>query len=455
MRFRTLIPLALLATSVAACDRVLQTEPPSAIPGDKEIVDAATAQAALNGAYDALQSGGYYGLDVPLLGDMPSDNDVFTGTYQFLQDMTLNRIQADNPEITSMWTAIYRQIDRDNVVITKVPQVAGIPDAVKKETMGEAYFLRALSYHNLVKFFAAVPTPTAPVISAADAQKYTRTPVDQVYAQIMSDLDKAGQLISNTANTRQATSLAVKALRARVLLYRASLAGNSNAAADYQAALDTANAVLAGRDTLTVVYGDLFSPAGTATSEDVFSVSFTASESNSLGYYYLIAGRAEAMPSPNLDAAYEPGDVRHTWSIKATGNANHPLSGTKYPTTAGTEHVHAIRLAEIVLIKAEVLARQNRLDEAVAEYNKVRVRAGLPKHVLGVNVTTQADVLAAIDKERRLEFAFEGDRWPDLVRLGRAAIVKGFTDRPGQALFPIPLREVTNTNPPLPQNPGY
>jgi len=90
----------------------------------------------------------------------------------------------------------------------------------------------------------------------------------------------------------------------------------------------------------------------------------------------------------------------------------------------------------------------------VAEYNKVRVRAGLAPHVLGVDVITQADVMAAILKERRRELALEGDRWPDLVRLGIAATVKSFTDRPFQALFPIPLQE-TVTAPGVVQNPGY
>ena len=106
-----------------------------------------------------------------------------------------------------------------------------------------------------------------------------------------------------------------------------------------------------------------------------------------------------------------------------------------------------------MLIKAEALARLNRLAEAVNEYNKVRIRAGLPKHVLGVDVSTQADVLAAIMLERRHEFAFEGDRWPDLVRAGLASTVKKLAD-PGFVLFPIPLRDITTT-PGLTQNPGY
>ena len=107
--------------------------------------------------------------------------------------------------------------------------------------------------------------------------------------------------------------------------------------------------------------------------------------------------------------------------------------------------------AEVVLIKAEALARLNQLAAAVAEYNKVRVRAGLAPHVLGVNVTTQADVLAAIEKERRLELALEGDRWPDLVRLGEATTVRGIPA--WRTVFPIPASDVAAAG--LTQNPNY
>ena len=83
--------------------------------------------------------------------------------------------------------------------------------------------------------------------------------------------------------------------------------------------------------------------------------------------------------------------------------------------------MHAIRFAEVLLIKAETQARQNDLAGAVDTYNLIRERAGLDPHNLGDEVTTQAEVLAAIDHERRVELAMEGDRWPDLVRTGTAA----------------------------------
>jgi len=448
------LTLAAAASALASCGDILQTEPVTSLPQSRLIEDNATAIAALNGAYDGLQSGSYYGLSALLVGDLAADNTVWTGTFQFLGEMATNRMQADNPEVTSMWTAIYQQIDRDNVILQRAPQVAAITEAVRSDVMGQAYFLRALGFHNLVKFWGGVPTPTAPINTPADARAYTRTAVSGVYTQILKDLDSATTLIRNTSNLRYATSIAARALRARVLFYRAGLPGNAGATADYQAALDAANAVLAGRDTLVVPYADLFSVAGTNTSEDIFRVSFNATETNSISNYYLQVGRAEVAPSSNLDAAYPAGDLRKAWSIRPSGNAGRPLNGNKYSARPGTEHVHVIRLAELVLIKAEALARLNRLPEAVAQYNKVRIRAGLALHALNNQVTTQEQVLAQIELERRLELAFEGDRWPDLNRLGRAVAVKGIQDRPGQALLPIPLRD-TRTTPGLVQNPGY
>ena len=448
-----LVALAALA-STAACDSILQTEPVTSLPQDQMIQDAATATASLNGAYDALQSGSYYGLSALLVGDLAADNAVWSGTYQYLGEMQSNRMQADNSEVSGFWTAIYSSVNRANLLIGVIPTVTTIPEATRADVMGQAYFIRALGFHNLVKYWGPVPIPTKVTTGPDESKGYVRTPVNDVYTQILKDLDSAQALTRNTTNTRYATPTAARALRARVLFYRAGLTGNANSQADYQAALDAANSVLTGRDTLVVAYADLFTVLGSNTTEDIFRVAFNATETNGLSNYYLSVGRAEVAPSAGLDAAYTAGDLRKTVSVRPSGVAARPLNGTKWSARPGTEHVHVIRLAEVVLIKAEALARLNRLPEAVAQYNKVRVRAGLARHTLGDQVTTQANVISQIELERRLELALEGDRWPDLIRLGRVVQVKGIQDRLGQLLFPIPLRDV-RVSPLLTQNTGY
>ncbi|WP_373064823.1 RagB/SusD family nutrient uptake outer membrane protein [Gemmatimonas sp.] len=453
---RLLARLAALAarTAMTACDGILQTEPVTSLPQDQMIQDAATATASLNGAYDALQSGSYYGLSAPLVGDLAADNAVWSGTFQFLGEMQTNRMQADNAEVTGLWSAIYRSINRANLLINIVPSVASIPEPIRSDVMGQAYFIRALGFHNLVKYWGPVPIPTAFTTGPDESKAYVRTPVNDVYTQVLRDLDSAQVLTRNITNTRYATPTAARALRARVLFYRAEVSGNANRLADYQAALDAANQVLAGRDTLVVPYADLFSALGSNTSEDIFRVAFNATESNGLSNYYLSVGRAEVAPSSGLDAAYPAGDIRKAVSVRPSSVASRPLNGTKWSARPGTEHVHVIRLAEVVLIKAEALARLNRLPEAVAQYNKVRIRAGLAPHTLGNQVTTQDAVINQIELERRLELALEGDRWSDLIRLGKVLQVKVLQDRPGQALFPIPIRD-TRVSPLLMQNPGY
>jgi hypothetical protein len=172
-------------------------------------------------------------------------------------------------------------------------------------------------------------------------------------------------------------------------------------------------------------------------------------------------GGAELAPTANLVAAYAPNDERRARNFCTTSDPLSCLetptagdtSGAKYPTTAGAEDIHVIRFAEVLLIKAEALARQNQLSAAVDEYNKIRVRAGLAPHTLGNQVTTQQEVLDEIDLQRRLEFFAEADRWPDLVRTGRwQQVLPGVPSY--QTLYPIPQSEIDVAGG-LVQNPGY
>lgn len=441
MRLRLLLPVLLLGLA-AGCDSVLQTEPGDQLPSETSIVDGPTAHSALIGAYDALQDLSYYGNDFVVLGDLSADNADHVGTFQYLGEIDRNQIRADNSAVTDTWEAIYAAIARDNAIIQKVPGLTNVDEEERNEILGEAYFLRALSYHDLVKYWGDVPMPLVPAATPEEAAAYTRTPVAQVYTQILSDLNQAGSLITDESQTRQASLGAVRALRARVDLYLG----------DWADAAKNADSVYAMGYELAGNYASLFTAEGTDTPEDIFRISFTAVDYNEVGYYYLFDGRNEVDPTDDLVAAYEPGDTRFAWSLREDDG---DFEGKKFPTTVGAEDLHVIRLAEVILIKAEALAQQNLLEEAVAEYNKLRVRAHLTPHVYGTDVHNKDEVLQAIWHERRVELAMEGDRWPDLVRTGQAVAVLGIpAARAYQTLYPIPARERT-VAPGLTQNPGY
>jgi len=308
--------------------------------------------------------------------------------------------------------------------------------------LGEAYFVRALAYHDLVRSFGDVPLRTEPPTDITEASQIARSPKAEVYARINEDLDLATALMVEGAETGGATLGAVLALRARVKLYQGEWAAAEAAAGD----------VLDMGYELARTYGALFAPDDQDTPEDIFRLTFTPQEYNLQGYYYQSrsnGGRAELAPTLDLANAYEPGDARGAWSIGSSGTRRW---GNKWRTTEGAEDIHVIRLAEVILIKAEAHARQDQLELAVAEYNKVRERAGLDPHVLGVDVTGRQQVLDAIDHERRVELAFEGDRFPDLARTGRGTAVLGIDAT--KLLWPIPLNEI-DVAPNITQNPGY
>jgi len=448
--------LILSVAGLSACSDVLDVPPTDEVPSATAIADAAGARAALAGAYAGLQADGLYGHTIVDWTEVLSDNLRFVGTFDNYAEADANALRADNFSVESIWNAAYDAINRVNEILQKVPNVPDLAQAEKDQIMGEAHFLRALQYHNLVKMWDGVPLRLVPVQTAAEAAAITRASAGEVYTQILADLAQAKTLIpAGASDTRQATFGAAVALEARVKLYQQDWAGAEAAAA----------AVEAEGYALAPNFADLFEETGSNTSEDIFRITFLPTQSQSVGFYYLpkaLGGRYEDAPTTGTAgiiaafhpasggniSLYNPTDERGIWSISLAGTRTY---AAKFKNPSGDEDLHVIRLGEVILIRAEALARLNRLPEAVAEYNRLRVRAGLAPDP--TTALTQAGVLAAIARERRLELAFEGDRWPDLVRTGSAVPLMGIPAF--QTLLPIPQGEIDTTIPSLTQNPGY
>jgi hypothetical protein len=456
---------ALLALTILACDDTLTVEPVNELPAETAISDSRTAYAALAGAYDALQddaSTDYMAGSFVAFGDLPSDDVVHSGTFDTFLEADLNDLLADNSTIEAIWAAIYDGIAIVNRIIERVPELDNISQDEQDDILGQSYFLRALHYHNLVKHWGGVPLILTPPAGPSEARQITRATVDEVYAQIYSDLNEARGRLQEERNRTRASISAVYALRTRVNLFDenwAAVVANADSLED-----------IADPPSLVVNYSSLWTTS--TTDEDILRVEYTPEEAHFLGWWYrakgAFGGRYEIAPSCALAQAFDadvncaiaapyatfnPTDQRAQATI--TKNGDTEIFGSKWPSGVGNEGVHVIRFAEVILNKAEALARLNSLPAAVTELNRIRARAGVPPFVYVAGVTTQQQVLDAIWHERRLELAFEGHRFVDLVRTGRAVAVLDIDDRPHQVLFPIPQQEIDVTEPPLSQNPGY
>ena len=317
---------------------------------------------------------------------MPSDDVVHVGTFDTFLEADLNDLLADNGTVESIWGAIYDGIARVNRLIEQVPNLGSVTQAEKNDILGQAHFLRALHYHNLVKLWGGVPLRLTTPASPAEAAQIARATVDEVYTQIFADLAQARTMLPTAKSPVTASRGAVYALRTRVMLYRGDWAG---VVANADSAATLAPTPLYA---LVADFSSLFTPSTTV--EDILRVVFTPEEEHFMGWWYrskgAFGGRYEIAPSCVLAKAFDanvncalaapyatfnPTDQRAQATIGKNGNAE--IFGNKWPTGIGDEGIHVIRFAEVILNKAEALARQNNLLGAVTEYNKTRVRAGL------------------------------------------------------------------------------
>jgi hypothetical protein len=444
-----MVPALLLAFSLGACDTdsLLDLQPLDEISSDIAITDATSAQAALNGAYSGLQSTAYYGGDYVLWSETLTNNLRHEGTFDGYADADLLFMRPDMGRIDGMWTAIYNGINRVNEIIQKVPEISSIDGGTANSILGQAHALRALHYFNLVRAWGEVPLVLVPPATLDEAAQVTRSPVGQVYSQIEADLTQAATFLGGVGGAERTliTPGFIPALRARAALYQQDWAGAVAAAREVQAS---------GDYSLSGSYGALFTPQGDATSEDIFRVLFEGTDQNNQGFYLQYGGRFEIGATQNIYDAYPAGDLRHDWTFGGTSDG---IEVVKYPTTQGFEDIHVIRYGEILLTLAEALAQQGgtaNLQEAIGYVNDLRARAGVGGYTFGVDVANQAEVLDAIYRERRLELAFEGEYWFDLVRTNRAAATLGSNFDAHEALWPIPIAE-RDVAPNLTQNPGY
>lgn len=417
-----------------------------------------------------------------LFGDMRGDDswdELVKGTAAA---MDLFTISNDDATIRNTWLNYYNIISRANLLLAKIESVdkGAVPN--KDVYIGEAKFLRALAYFDLVRIYGDVPMVTGP-LTVEEAYKTGREKVSKIYSDIIvKDLMDAETFLPakhSGADIGRATRGAAKALLGKVYL-------NNKDFVNAEAKL---NEVTTMGYALLPKYSDLFDytkdehhseyifdieyEQGLAGEGSTFTTNFSPKNPGIASFYGVTGGQNGANNPPrSLFTIFPAGDLRKDLTA-ADGytDANgvfHPLIPTsndvatftkKYMTRLLTTNDSranwkVIRYADVVLMLAEALNENGKTAEATTLLNQVHKRAGLTEYA----VLSQSETRENIYLERRLELAFEGHRWFDLLRTERALATmssKGMKDF--MIVFPIPITQIQLINDPkiFPQNPGY
>jgi hypothetical protein len=444
---------------------------------------------AIIGAYSSLRSRGVYDDNVQLVGDLRADNTEMgtTASNRFnYYNMQLFRLPTDNPISESIWNDHYKGIVRVNEILDRIDK-SNMSESFKGRIGGEAKFLRALFYFNLVRIFGDVPLVTKVLNSIEEAYAAGRVEKSKVYDQIIEDLKDASDVLPPQVGSDEAgraTKGAALALLGKVYL---TIHNFENAKATLEDVMNL------NQYQLLPHYSDLWKVTNKNNKESVFDVQFSRSATSSTGSdfcerytpylypylsYYSTAGGYN-IPTEDLIDAYEPNDLRKEASLKESyvspdGSIVSGLAGrfcikyfdTPVQNQGSDDNWPVLRYADVLLMYAEALNEIGFVPNGPAfDYlNKIRERAGLPDKTSGntnpdLAINNQETFREAVWHERRVELAFEGQRWFDLIRTGQAIKVlssmKGISIKDYQLLLPIPQSQVDINPEKIKQNPGY
>ncbi len=450
---RTVFISLLTIVFLGACE-VLDVKPYHSIPADEAITNAQQAESAILGCYDALQSGGYYGLNYMIFGDLPADNLTHVGVTVTWGEFDNNIILADNGLVESTWVAIYRLLNRVNNALERIPAIdtVNMPAAQKNQAMAELKFLRALAHYDLMRLFGPVPIRTQAISPDEESLNPPRRDIEDVLLLVNDDLNYAIENLSDAIIRGRASGTAARALKARVALHQYYLTQNQNFLTQ---AVDQATAVI-NQPGLQLVtdYATLFNVESESNSEAIFQVVYNDQDRNLTARYFAhtsVEGRYEFAPTTFYLSSFDSDDVRNDASVKMAGTA--PYAVKFNDVASGTDPVYVLRLAEMHLVRAEaMILLQGNTDDILNDINLIRQRANLQP----VNLTSYQGLMNEVESQRQKEFAFEGHRWFDLVRTGRAIEVLDRVTNVNQYLFPIPQAEIiANGNQGMYQNDGY
>jgi hypothetical protein len=478
------LAVVLLAFSLAGCDQfnLDQAQPTTSISLDQTISSQAGFNGLLISMYDRLQNPNLYGQQYMLYPDALADN------ANLVPQSSTNRYPTvvANAPFSHMggYGLLYSTINEANNILEDIGSLdlqAENPQAIRDRIRGEARFLRALAYFDLVRvygyipgsidgrqreiddFSLGVPFRTDPTRSAADAQPKPRVENTQIYDQVLADFRAADSLLAGNPDVRPApnrvTAATAAGLLSRVHLYLGnwSLAEeNATRALSLTGAsvVDARSADFEGAWEASTYPGSVFElsmqQGNDATTADNSLQSLTFGAGGGFFAY-------EVLPSENVRSLYPSNDARR--SLFAT-DPNGNIYLEKYQGTIAqfTDRIPLLRVSELYLNRAEARAQLNEPTDAQSDLNYIRVRRNLSRIT-----PSGSDLLDAILQERRREFLFEGKRFFTLKRYAQdipkpqrnsSIDYDGPLQERRLVLSPLPSGEV-QANPQLEQNPGY
>ena len=410
-------------------------------------------------------------------GDVLSDNCYSGGDNPDNITIDLFRFNSLNKNITRDWKDAYGIIGNINLAIAQIGSSTdpALSAARKSQMLGEARFMRAFTYFDLVRLFGRVPIMLKPVdqTNSENLIKSTLIPqssVDSVYDAILNDLWFAKANVANDnvpPNKMIVTKGAANSILAKV--YATMPVKNWDSVAYY------CDQVIP-HYSLVPNFTYLWDNNHKNNSEAIWEFNYVGY--NVIGNWIpsqFIGSGWKKFETPSIDLVdtfrAENDSIRFNNSITFIDygwddpywkdKSSYPIISKYNDPNNGTNDFYQIRLADILLLKAEALVQKNDINGAMDLVNQVRARVKLaPK-----TASSAADANNIIYTERRLELAFEGQRWFDLVRTGKAIEVMNaqkdangvnlnYNVQPYQLIYPIPQTQI-DLNSILTQNPGY
>lgn len=511
-QFGKMILSIIILCSTVSCSDFLDEVAPSNLSPESFYQIPDHAEAALASVYSDMRfmgnGAGIFSSNWQLLEALTG-----TSTTETAQNSDLNNLyglvhDGNTAHVVNYWNGLYKVIAQANQVLAKVPDITPMDAAQKTRILGEASFLRATAYFTAVRLWGDIPLVTDPQTAASEDFLPSRTPQEEIYSLIESDLKTAEAAGLPWMDATGRVSLAaVKAQLARVYL---TMAGYplQKGASHYQLAATKAKEVIDYANSnpasigLFSTYEEVHQENLKNTLEHLFMLQYNnVVASNPMGNMYPNfkpvtyngpSGTGSTVPTSAFYSSYEDGDLRaknqegyfyNTYYTNGSGEEfdlgasyifkhfNRAANGTK--DTPGSRNnnlnVPQIRYAEVLLLFAEA---QNELggptQEAYDALKKIRDRATLSTPSMGE--FNQSSFREAVWKERWHELCYEQITWFDMVRLRKVynEISNGFDDFVGHVnlssnqalqekhlLLPLGKQEMLNNPNLTPQNPGY